>query len=157
MLKKAKFGFALIEVLIAVTIISGALIIVVSATTQSLSYSYITLKNYQATLATEEAVEAIKAIKLENWTSNISTLVTGTNYGITLGLNNWQIAANPQTTNLGFTRTIVFSNVYRDGNDDIATSGTLDTGVKKVTITTTWSYAGRNYSQTVEFYIFNII
>jgi type II secretory pathway pseudopilin PulG len=157
MLKKAKFGFALIEVLIAVTIISGALIIIVSSTTQSLSYSYVTLKNYQATLATEEAVEAVKAIKIENWTNNISTLVSGTNYGITLGLNNWQTTPTPQTTDLGFTRTIVLDDVYRDANDDIATSGTLDSGVKKVTITTTWSYTGRDYSQIVEFYIFNIV
>jgi prepilin-type N-terminal cleavage/methylation domain-containing protein len=156
MYKKTKHGFALIEVLIAITIISGCIIVIFGLANQSLIYSETVIKEYQASLATEEAIEAVKAIRSESWSTNIASLINNTNYGINFGATNWQINPNPQTTSLGFTRTIVFSEVYRDASDRIAQSGTLDTGTKKVTITTTWNDRGAARSQSIEFYITNI-
>ncbi len=153
---KFYYGFALIEVLIAVTIASGAMIVIVAAANKSLVFSRTTLRNYQASLATEETIEAVKSVRASGW-SNISSLSTGQNYGITWGGSNWQISGTPQTTSLGFTRTIILEDVYRDSGDDIASSGTLDSGTKKVTVTVTWTDRTSNKSQTVEFYIADIL
>ncbi len=153
---KSEKGFALIEALVAVMIISGALLSIVTLANRSLNFSRNTLKSYQATLATEEAVEAVKSIRRESWDDNIAVLTIGTNYGIQLGATNWEIVAAPQTNNLGFTRTIVFNQGYRDANDDIADSGTADPNLRKVTVTTSWSDAGVSKSQDIEFYIADI-
>lgn len=156
MQRKSKTGFALIEVLIAVTIISGSLLVIVALATNSLTFATSNLKSYQANLANDEAVEAVKSIRMESWATNIAPLTIGTTYGISLGTTNWGIVATPQTTSLGFTRTIIFNNAYRDSNDDLAASGTLDDNVRKVNITTTWTEGVESKSQTIDFYIANI-
>ncbi|OGI84170.1 hypothetical protein A2903_01630 [Candidatus Nomurabacteria bacterium RIFCSPLOWO2_01_FULL_33_17] len=153
---KRVFGFALIEVLIAVTIMSGSMLVVVSAANKSLIYANESLKNYQATLAIEESVEAVKAMRASNWT-NITNLTNGTAYGIVWGGTNWQTTASPVETSLGFTRTITPSAVYRDANDDIAESGDLDAGTKKITVSVSWVDHGTAQSESLEFYIANIL
>jgi Tfp pilus assembly protein PilV len=156
MYKKTKHGFALIEVLISVTIISGCVIVIFGLANQSLIYSETALKDYQASLATEEAIETVKAVRSDSWTTNIASLTNNTNYGISFNGTIWKIVTTPQTTDQGFTRTIVFDEVYRDANDRISQSGKLDTGTKKVNVTTTWTDRGISKSQTIEFYIANI-
>ncbi len=154
--RKKNLGFALIEVLIAVTIMSGSMLVVATAANKSLLYARTTLNSYQASLAMEETVEAVKSIRAAGW-ANIAGLTNGTTYGISWSGSNWQTVSSPQTTALGFTRSIVPSAVYRDANDDIAVSGTLDSGTKKITATVTWNDQGKTKSQTVEFYITNIL
>lgn len=154
--KKLSRGFALIEVLIAVTIVSSAMIVVVGSANKYLLFTRSTLRNYQSALAMEESVEAIKIIRAASW-ANISSLTTGSTYGINFTGSNWQTVPTPQTTSLGFTRSIVFYDVYRDASDDIAISGTLDPGTKRVVVTITWNNRNTPRSQTIEFYIADIL
>lgn len=154
--KKFASGFALIEVLIAVTIASGAMIVVVAATNKSLIFARTTLRNYQAALAVEETIEAVKAVRATGW-SNIASPSAGQEYGISWNGAAWQIAAAPETTTLGFTRSLVFEDVYRDANDDIAASGTLDAGTRKITITVEWTDRSTAKSQEVIFYLADVL
>jgi prepilin-type N-terminal cleavage/methylation domain-containing protein len=156
-LKKNK-GFTIIEVLIASLIISTMMIAVMSATSIGIQLSERALRQVQASMLAEEGVEVIKIIRDNGWTS-ISGLSTNTDYYISFD-SNWHVWTIG-TTPVGpideiFTRKIVFSNVSRDSNDDIASSGSIDTGIKKVSVTVSWLSSGVTVSKNITFYITNI-
>jgi prepilin-type N-terminal cleavage/methylation domain-containing protein len=155
--KTKKSGFALIEVLVAVVILTSAALGIVTVASKSLAISQDNIKSYQASLAMQEAVEAVKLARLGSW-SNITSLSVGTNFGMSWSGTNWTIGGTPSENSQGFTRTIILSDVYRDTvSDDIVTSGgTLDSGTKKITITNSFTSRGQTKTQTVEFYIFDI-
>jgi type II secretory pathway pseudopilin PulG len=82
----------------------------------------------------KEAQEALRVIAANGWESNISN---GTFHPVESGTS-WALVAGSETLNGTYTRQIVISDVYRDGNGDIAGSGTLDTSTKRATITVSW-------------------
>jgi Tfp pilus assembly protein PilV len=137
-LKKNK-GFFLIEVIIASAMIAGVIIVLLSTIQNSVEVSQRSLERTQASYLLEEGAEAVKSIRDDSW-SSITTLTNG---------------VTPQTVG-NFTRSFVLGAVYRDGNDDIASSGTLDTGTRMVTETVSWSTPNGTKSETLSFYIADI-
>lgn len=152
----AQTGFALIEVLIAVLIMSGSMLTVVSVANKSASYAKTSLSDYQATLALEEGAEAIKAIRAANWT-NITGLTNGVAYGLSWNSTNWTTVATVLPNSLGITRSITAYPVYRDANNDIAVARTLDAGTKRIVVTVSWNDSGKPKSKSTQFYIANIL
>lgn len=157
--QKNNSGFTIIEVLIASVIISLTSLALMSATTKGIELSEKSLKQTQANMLIEEGVEAIKTIRDNNWVT-IENLSMETVYYLSFDTNNntWSLGINP--TNLIdeiFTRQIIFSNVYRDANDDIASSGTIDDGIKKVQVTVSWPYGTSIISKNIDFYLTNFL
>jgi type II secretory pathway pseudopilin PulG len=156
---KKSYGFALVEVMISCAILSTVTIALLSYAQKGLELSNLSLRQTQANYLLEEGGEAVKTIRDANW-SNISGLTLDTNYYLSYdtSTNVWSLSATPSLVDGIFTRKIVFSAVYRDSNDDIvASGGTLDTGTKKVTVTTSWAGGdGASTSKTLTFYISNI-
>ena len=155
-------GFTLVEVLIACFIISVTTLALMSAASKGIELSNRALRQAQASMITEEGVEAVKTIRDASW-STISGLDSDVDYYLSFdtGSNTWTLSTtpsvNPMTPIDGkFTRTIVFSEVYRDSNDDIASSGTLDAGTKRVTVATSWQSSGETVSKDIVFYISDI-
>lgn len=154
-----KKGFSLIEVLIACAIISVSIFALMSASTKGIELSKQALRQTQVSLLLEEGVEAVKSIRDDSW-ANISSLTLNTNYYLTFntGSSKWSLGtvATADIDSL-FTRTIVFSAVNRDSNDDIATSGTLDPRTKKVSVVVSWPVSGGTTStKNLDFYISDI-
>ena len=149
-------GFSLIEVLIAVSVLGVLAVVLMSSTNKGIILSNQALNEVQAGFLLDEGAEAVKSLRDTNWT-NISGVTDNTNYYLSFNntTNLWSLSVTPSTID-SFTRTVVFSPVYRDVNDDIASSGTLDSGTKKVTITTFWSSNGNSISKSIPFYISNI-
>lgn len=84
-----------------------------------------------------EAEEAIRSSRDKDW-NNIST--NGTFHPVIAADNSWQLVAGSETTVNQFTRYVVISDVFRDSNGDIVSSGgTLDPSTKHVTTTVGWS------------------
>lgn len=155
-------GFTLIEVLIACFIISVTTLALMSAASKGIELSSRALRQAQASMIAEEGVEAVKVIRDADW-DTISSLSLNTNYYLSFntGSNTWSLqttpSANPTTPiDDRFTRTIVFSAVYRDSNDDIAASGTLDSGTRRAVVNTSWQSQGETISKSITFYISNI-
>jgi len=155
-------GFTLIEVLIACFIISMTTLALMSAASKGIELSIRALRQAQASMIAEEGVEAVKVIRDADW-NVISSLSLNTNYYLSFntGSNTWSLQTTPSTNPTTpiddrFTRTVVFSAVYRDSNDDIAASGTLDSGTKRVTVNTSWQSQGETISKSITFYISNI-
>lgn len=152
--QKNNNGFSLIEVVITCAIITICVFALMSSASKSIQVSGQALRQAQATLLIEEGVEAVKTIRDNDWTT-ISNLNISTNYYLSFN-NIWSLSTTPSTVDGIFTRKVVISAVYRDSNDDIATSGTLDTGTKKVTVTTSWNKPSGTVNKSLSFYISNI-
>ena len=148
-------GFALVEVMIACALVATVTITLLSFAQKGLGLSSRSLRQVQATLLLEEGAEAVKTIRDASW-SNISGLTLNTNYYLSYNntSNVWSLSTTASNIDGIFTRTVVFSSVERDSNDDIVTTGgTTDTGMKKVTITTTWLSTEGLTSRVLTFYI----
>lgn len=89
----------------------------------------------QATTLLKEANEAIRNIREKGWTT---FAVNGT-YHPQISGSSWTLANNSEVIN-GFTRSLVISDVFRDANGTIVSSGgTVDPSTKKVVTTVSWT------------------
>lgn len=64
------------------------------------------------------------------------------NYGLSFSGTAWAFVSAPETIDTYYERTITVEDVYRDSNGDIASSGTLDPSIKKITSTVDWTWKG---------------
>ena len=154
--KKNK-GSMLIEVIVATALISILMLALVSVAQKSLDLSERSLKQVQASFLLEEGVEAVKTVRDNSWT-NISSVTTGVNQYLSFdtGTNTWSLSSTPSTIDNVFTRTIVVDAVYRDGTDDIASSGTVDPNTKKVTVNVSWLSSFGTVNKSISFYIVDL-
>lgn len=155
--KKNISGFALVEVLIACSVLSILSFSLISATNKGINLSNVALRQVQASFLLEEGAEAVKVIRDSSW-SNISSLNNNTNYYLNYNTttNTYSLSTTANTIDSFFTRTVVFSGVTRDSNDDISSSGTDDVGTRKVTVTVSWISGGVTLSKSLSFYLANI-
>jgi len=153
---KNKSGFGLVEILVAITIIGLSLSALAGLGNFALKIQNRLKKNMTASYLAAEAIEATRAIKDENW-ALVSDLGIGSLFhpdqsGLPA---KWSLDSGSETIN-GFTRQIVFANVYRDSNDDIIDSvATLDSNTKKITATVSWSDQGQSQQVSLSTYIVN--
>lgn len=147
-------GFFLIEVIVASSIIAVVLILLIGSIQNTVEVSKRALERTQVSYLLEEGAEATKAIRNTAWT-NITALSPDTTYYVAFSGTMWAFTTTPSTVDR-FTRTITISPVYRDTNDDIAPSGTLDSGTSLVTVTVAWSIPSGTQTKSLAFYIANI-
>ncbi|MDP3769674.1 MAG: hypothetical protein U1A25_03055 [Candidatus Sungbacteria bacterium] len=148
----SRSGFGLIEVVVVTAIV----IVVLGAFLESGALSIRLLRTQKeslaATMLAQEGMEAVRAVRDESWTANITPLVDGAAYYPVVINNKWVITANnPGLQNNLYTRSIVFGQVSRDGQDNIASSGTVDADTRKVTVTVAWG----SKQEQIEAYITN--
>lgn len=142
-------GVSIIEILVAVVIITVAFLAILSLINFSLKFSVLTKETNRATLLAQEEMEGIINFRNETtWNINdgIGTLTTGSSYPYYLRLNElvtppeWAIAQRMETVDI-FTRKIVFDNVSRALNGDIESTynpANNDLNTRKVTVTVSW-------------------
>ncbi|KKS45094.1 MAG: hypothetical protein UV08_C0009G0004 [Parcubacteria group bacterium GW2011_GWA2_42_18] len=147
-------GFSLVEVLVAVTIITIAFIAVLSASTRGVVLARLALEETQVSFLLEEGAEAVKFARDLNW-SNISALTLSADYHPEWGANGWTIVSGSGVSG-EFTRKIQFTSAYRDSYDDLASSGTVDSGTRKVTVSVAWFNGVATVTKNLEFYITDI-
>ena len=149
------WGFTIIEVLVACVIITTTTIALMSATSKGIELSNRALRQVQANMLMEEGVEAVKSIRDTSW-ATISGKSLNTNYYLSFS-GAWILGTTPvaQIDEI-FTRKVVFSAVNRDSNDDIASFGTVDIGIKRVNVIVEWSTPSGINSKSITFYLANI-
>ncbi len=159
-------GFTIIEVIIATSIISITVFALMITAQKSIEISNRSLKESQANILLEEGAEAVKSIRDNSWVT-ISNLTIGSNYYLYFDTTNnvWTLNTSTNTPNgfipaypidSTFSRIVVVSQVNRDTNDDIAATGTLDNGTKKITVTVSWPVPNSIISKSLDFYISDI-
>lgn len=150
-------GFALVEVLIACAIVTVATFALVSAGQKGVTLSERALKQTQASYLLEEGAEAVKVVRDNSW-ATISALSVNTPYYLSFdtGTNTWSLSETPSTIDGVFTRTVTFEAVTRDGNDDIAATGTVDARTRKVDIAVSWPASTGTLTKTLTLYVADI-
>lgn len=149
-----KNGFGLIEVVVGAAIISVAFLGLMSVANLSFKILQKSSNNIKAGFLLEEGVEAVKIIRDSGW-NNISSLSNGVNYYLNYNGATWAVSATPVYVG-NFERKFVLSEVLRDANDDIGSSGVVDPDTKKVTISVSWQGGGSVVTQTFSTYITNL-
>ena len=158
--KLQQTGFGLIEILIVGAIIGVGFLAIISFLVFSRGVSFQITRNTEATSLAEEGMEAVRKLRDAGWTANIATQTSGTNYYPVIDGDppNWTLSiSNPGLINNLYTRTVVFADVYRDGSDNIASSGTLDANTKKLTVTVSWQEDARSKKVVLTTYITNFL
>lgn len=155
--QKLVSGFTIIEILVATSIITISMFALMQTASKSIVLSDQALRKSQSSLLLEEGAEAVKSIRSNNW-DTISELTPGTTYYlsfITSPANSWVLNTTASTIDSIFTRTVIINTVNRDANDNIVDSGgTLDVGIKKITVNVAWGSAN---TKSLSFYIANIL
>ncbi|MFC1789380.1 prepilin-type N-terminal cleavage/methylation domain-containing protein [Patescibacteria group bacterium] len=140
--QKSQKGFSMVEILIVISIILIGLISLLDFTIFSLKNSIITKEANEANALAQETIEAVRNFRdSSNWeVDGLGVLMNDIDYypQKTGFPPEWQLAQGSE--NIGkFNRKINFSQVQRDGNDDIVNSaGIVDFGTKKVTVMISW-------------------
>ena len=149
-----KKGFMMVEILVAASIITVAILTVMGVAQKSVRLSEQSLHEAQASFLLEEGAEVTRIIRDNNW-ANISSLTPGTNYYplFTIASSTWSLSTTVNTVGI-FTRKVTLANVNRDNTtNDISATGTNDTGTKLVTVTVSWPEGASTVSRTLSFYI----
>lgn len=148
-------GFGLVEITIAVFIISVTLLSVYQLAIFALQKIQENENDAKALFLAKESVEAVRVLKDKSWTNNIANLSFGGDYHPIISSNSWSLTSGAETIDV-FTRKVVIDNVSRDpATKDIeqSYSGTSDVNTKKVTATVSWS--GKSIFLTA--YVTNIL
>jgi len=152
---KLKKGFGLLEVLIGLGILSVAFFALLTVSRSILQVSRAATYSLSADFLLEEGVEAIRSIRDRNWTEDIATLPDNFYLYFDETLSRWESTTTPEVIEGTFTRELAISDVYRDGDDDIAASGTLDPGTKKFVVTVTWQGTNATTTRSMSVYLTN--
>lgn len=147
-----KKGISLVEVVVGVSLITISLIGLISAYN---FYFRIALKDttfIQASFLLEEGLEAARSIRDDDW-DYIANLTSGNDYGFEYVDNSWQSTTTISSIDDFFYRTLVVSNVLRDSNDDISSSGMNDPNTKEITVTVSWFNNNSTTTKSISTYL----
>jgi len=161
-------GVSIIEIMIAVTIITVGLAAILSLASFSLVVSDITKQTTQANILAQETMEAARNYRdgigwndddPGNEYDGLGVVTIPGTYHFEKSSDSpprWKLVSGAETIN-GFTKQIVFENVQRDINtDDIVESGGVDdVDTKKVTVTVSWQERTRSHEVEIVTYLTN--
>lgn len=159
-------GFTIIEILTVVVIIAIVFAGISGLLAFSLRASQVHASTVEATFLAQETLEALRNFRDgTGWNTNdliddydgIGLRSVNAFYHLGQSADatpRWYLAAGAETIGI-YSRWLEFSNVYRDGNDNIASSGALDADSRKLKVTVTWQEHGTTQIVEVESYITN--
>jgi len=152
-----KNGFGLIEVVVAVSIISSSILFVMFVAQLSQRVIGDGVSRLQAAFLAEEGMEAVKIIRDESWQSGIDSLQAGLNYYLIFNGSAWNATSSPVLVDDVFERTFAVENVGRDANDDIIELGGInDHDTKKIVVSVSWRGRNGTTTESMSTYITNL-
>ncbi len=153
-------GFSLVEVVVAASIITISAVAILNAYGYLIRAEVGTVKVVKASYLLDEGIEGVRYLRDKGWTANILTLSTSTTYYLyvssTSGVATYQATTSRQLYDSIFERKLTFGSVYRDANQNLAASGTLDTNAIKVTVSVTFpGTSNATTTKTISTYLVN--
>lgn len=131
-------GFTLVEILVAISIILVLALVLASVFQFSGVLARKSLDRAIAVTLAEEGIEVAKLWRDTSWDTYIATKVAETPYYLSFTAGQWQAGTSANWLFDRFERVVVFTPVYRNGSQDLSSSGTIDTGSRLVSTTVSW-------------------
>ena len=145
------------EIMVVLGIISIALFAINYLVTLSLQANGLGLLYTKGIFFAQEGLEVMRILKNQDWQSNITPLGEGTLYYPVLTGGTWSLeTVSPGSLDSIFTRFITIEDVFRDADQNIAPSGTLDPDAKKITVTVRWQHSTGQKEINIPAYMTNI-
>jgi type II secretory pathway pseudopilin PulG len=149
-------GIGVIEIIVVIAVVAGSFFAISQLSSMYVSYASDKIDADNALNLAAEGIEGLRTLRDSSWTSNIANKTIGTTYYLTNSASNWAITnTNPGRINGVYDRKILFSRVYRDINDNIASSGTEDINIRKVTVNVSWQENIGTQSVSLDTYLSN--
>jgi type II secretory pathway pseudopilin PulG len=155
-MNKKNHGAGIIEVLVAIGIVGLVLAALAGLGNFALRMQSHIKKNLEAVNLAVEALEAAKLLKSENW-DLVGALSWDSAYRFVLAGSpmKFSLADGQETVGI-FSRQIVFSQVFRDADDNIVSSGGIpDPETVKAVASVSWNEKGRVYEIQLAHYLTN--
>lgn len=150
-------GFGLIEMIVGAAVLSSSLLGISTFFQLALRTSGTTQAMFQGDYLLEEGMEAMKIFRDLSYTNNFQKMSTTTTYYFSWNGTNWATTTANTFIDGKFERKFTLTDVKRDANSDIATSGTYDPDIKLVTVSVAWnSPLIGTTTRSIQAYITNI-
>jgi len=144
----------MVEILVVASIVVISVLVAMTVAQKSIYLSRQSVHQAQAAFLLEEGAEATRIVRDNTW-SGISGLTVSTDYYPLFSGGTWALSASPTEVGI-FTRKVVFSSAFRDGSQDLASSGTEDDQTRLVTVSVSWTDGGQTFSKILKFYLADI-
>jgi Tfp pilus assembly protein PilV len=155
--KYSSSGFSLVEAVVVVAVTLLILLGLSSALNLIFKLSISNTNKVQATFLEEEGLEIIRLLRDDSWSTKIVPWATGSNFYLHFNNVIWQATTTNIYINNLFERKVVLSNVYRDGSQNIVSSGgVLDPNTKKVTVFVSWANGPATTTRSLSTYLTNV-
>lgn len=157
-IRNYKKGIGLIEIIVAVFVLTIVLSALITVNNLYIKSSSANIKMTQGAYLASEAVEAVKTIRDNGW-ANISAISIDTSYYLYFNSisSSWSATTTAESIP-DFSRSFILKNVYRDQYGDIASSGTLDSNIKRLEVSVSWhTSSGELVEKKITTYIANIL
>ena len=141
---KKSSGVGLIEAIVVISIMSTAFVAIIGAIVFFIRGGLFATEQVQALFLLDESVEAVRFMRDEGYTVNITPLVGAGPTYLTVDGSGWSATSTNNPVLGKYTRTIEISEVYRKVSDDTivpSTSGdpkALDAGTVRLETTISW-------------------
>ncbi len=149
-------GVSLVEVIVGTAILLMAITGLLTAYNVFVRAGLTTLGTVEATYLLEEGIEAMSVIRDYGWSGNIANLTPGANYYLSWNGTRWTTTTTASKIDNLYNRYVTLANVTRDANDNIAASGTVDPGTKKLTVYVSWSNGATTTLRSISSYLTNL-
>jgi prepilin-type N-terminal cleavage/methylation domain-containing protein len=158
---KTKNGVSLIEIIIASSIISITLLVLVSVYSSVARYSLSNIKVLKSTQLVEEGVEVLKYLRDSGYTNNIASLSNSTPYYLYWDQNIYAGTWTATTSNIllenRYSISFTLYPVNRDASFNVVSSGgSLDSSSRRAVVNVSFREGNSTTTKTTETYIFNI-
>ena len=154
--KESSRGMGVIEVIVVIAVVAGSFFAISQLSSVYIAYSSNKIDTDNAINLAAEGIEGLRALRDSSWTNNIANKTIGATYYLTISGSNWSITnTDPGAINGVYSRTILFSRVYRDLNDNIASAGTEDTNIIKATVSVSWMESTGLQNVSLDTYLSN--
>jgi len=150
-----KKGFGLIEAVIGVSIVLVSLLSTISAYNFFLKIAQKNTKIIKAEFLLNEGVEAVRSIRDLSWIDFVN-MNNDTDCYLSFVDGFWQSSSNNIFIDDVFERKFIITDIYRDENDNIASSGTLYPNTKGVKVLVSWNNSEATTTKSMDIILTNL-
>jgi Tfp pilus assembly protein PilV len=149
-------GMSLVEIVVGAALVLVSFTGLIAAYNLYLRQALAATPDIQATFLLEEGIEVVRFLRDAGWDANIEPLATGTPYSLLWSGSAWVSTTTRTLIDAQFDRIVTLGDAYRDGNGNLASSGTLDPTMRQVEVSVSWHGRDATTTRTLSGYIHDL-